>query len=52
MAGLTSIHDKLDLFDRFGSMEDELEPLERGLQEVVDVIEAAGEVASDIARGA
>ena len=52
MAGLTSIGDKLDLFDRFGTLEDELEPLERGLQEVVDAIEAAGEVASDIARGA
>ncbi len=52
VAGLTSIDDKLDLFDRFGTLEDELEPLERGLQEVVDAIEAAGEVASDIARGA
>jgi hypothetical protein len=52
VAGLTSIGDKLDLFDRFGTLEDELEPLERGLQEVVDAIEAAGEVASDIARGA
>jgi hypothetical protein len=52
VAGLTSIDDKLDLFDRFGTLEDELEPLEHGLQEVVDAIEAAGEVASDIARGA
>jgi hypothetical protein len=52
VAGLTSIDDKLDLFDRFGTLEDELEPLERGLQEVVDAIEAAGEVASDIVRGA
>jgi hypothetical protein len=52
VAGLTSIDDQLNLFDRFGTLEDELEPLERGLQEVVDIIEAAGEVASDIARGA
>lgn len=52
VAGLTSIDDKLELFDRFGTLEDELEPLEHGLQEVVDAIEAAGEVASDIARGA
>jgi hypothetical protein len=52
VAGLTAIADKLDLFDRFGTLEDELEPLERGLQEVVDAIEAAGELASDIARGA
>jgi hypothetical protein len=52
VAGLTSISYKLELFDRFGTLEDELEPLERGLQEVVDAIEAAGEVASDIARGA
>jgi len=52
VASLTSIDDKLDLFDRFGTLEDELEPLERGLQEVVDAIETAGEIASDIARGA
>jgi hypothetical protein len=52
VASLTSIDDKLDLFDRFGTLEDELEPLERGLQEVVDAIGAAGEIASDIARGA
>lgn len=52
VAGLTSIDDKLDLFDRFGTLEDELEPLERGLQEVMDAIEAAGDVASDVARGA
>lgn len=52
VAGLTSIGHKLELFDRFGTIEDELEPLEQGLQEVVDAIETAGEVASDIARGA
>lgn len=52
VAELTDIGDKLELFDRFGRLEDELEPLERGLQEVVDAIEAAGEVASDVARGA
>lgn len=52
VAGLTSMNHKLELFDRFGTLEDELEPLEQGLQEVVDGIEAAGEVASDIARGA
>lgn len=52
VAGLTSISHKLELFDRFGTLEDELEPLERGLQKIVDAIAAAGEVASDIARGA
>lgn len=51
-AGLTRISHRLELFDQFGTLEDELEPLEQGLQRVVDAIEAAGEVASDIARGA
>ena len=49
---LSAIADKLELFDRFGTLEDEIEPLETGLQDIVDAIEAAGEVAADIARGA
>ena len=51
-AGLSTIADKLELFDRFGTLEDEIEPLETALQDIVDAISAAGEVASDIARGA
>lgn len=51
-AGLSAIGDKLELFDRFGTLEDEIEPLETALQDIVDAISAAGEVASDIARGA
>jgi hypothetical protein len=51
-AGLSTIADKLELFDRFGMLEDEIEPLETALQDIVDAISAAGEVASDIARGA
>ncbi len=49
---LGAIPDKLDLFDCFGKLEDEIEPLEQGLQEIVDAVEAAGEGAADIARGA
>jgi hypothetical protein len=51
VAGLTSIDGKLDLVDRFGALEDELEPrtCPAGSREG---IEAAGEVATDIARGA
>ena len=52
VAVLAGLNDKLELFDRFGTLEDDLEPLENGLQEVVDMISAAGEFASDIARGA
>ena len=51
-AGLSAIADKLELFDRFGTLEDEIEPLETALQDIVDAISAAGELASDIARGA
>jgi hypothetical protein len=51
-AGLSAIANKLELFDRFGTLEDEIEPLERALQDIVDAISAAGEVAADIARGA
>jgi hypothetical protein len=51
-AGLSAIRDKLELFDRFGTLEDEIEPLETALQDIVDAISAAREVASDIARGA
>jgi len=51
-AGLSAMTDKLELFDRFGTLEDEIEPLETALQDIVDAISAAGEVASDIARGA
>ena len=47
-----AIADKLELFDRFAALEDEFEPLEAALQDIVDAISAAGEVASDIARGA
>lgn len=49
---LLAAADKLELFDRFGTLEDEIEPLERALQDIVDAISAAGEVAADIARGA
>jgi hypothetical protein len=49
---LSAIADKLELFDRFGTLEDEIEPLETALQDIVDAIIAAGELASDIARGA
>jgi hypothetical protein len=51
-AGLSTILDKLELFDRFGTLEDEIEPLETALQDIADAIAVAGEVASDIARGA
>jgi hypothetical protein len=51
-AGLSAIADKLELFDRFGTLEDEMEPLEMALQDIVDAISAAGELAADIARGA
>jgi hypothetical protein len=36
---------KLELFDRFDTLEDEIEPLETALQDTVDVISAAGEPA-------
>jgi len=51
-AGLSAIEDKLELFDRFATLEDELEPLETALQDIVDAISAAGELAADIERGA
>ena len=51
-AGLSAIANKLELFDRFGTLEDEIEPLETALQDIVDAISAAGDVAADIARGA
>ena len=51
-AALSAIADKLELFDRFGTLEDEIEPLETALQNIVDAISAAGELAADIARGA
>ena len=51
-AGLSAIADKLELFDHFGTLEDEIEPLETALQDIADAIAAAGEVAADIARGA
>lgn len=50
--GLSAIADKLELFGRFGMLEDEIEPLETALQDIVDAISAAGELAADIARGA
>lgn len=50
-AGLSAIADKLELFDRFGTLEDEIEPLEKGLQEITDAISSAGELAADIERG-
>jgi hypothetical protein len=52
VTALAAIPDKLELFDRFGNLEDELEPLETGPQEVIDAVEAAGELAAGIARGA
>ena len=51
-ASLSIISDKLELFDRFGTLEDEIEPLETALQDIVDAVSAAGEAAADIARGA
>jgi hypothetical protein len=51
-AGLSAIADRLELFDRFGTLEDQIEPLETALQDIVDAISAAGELAADIARGA
>ena len=52
VAALSAIADKLELFDRFGTLEDEIEPLETALQSIVDAISVAGELAADIARGA
>lgn len=49
---LSVIADKLQLFDRFGTLEDEIEPLETALGEIIDAISAAAELAADIARGA
>lgn len=51
-AGLAAIGEKLALFDRFGTLEDEIEPLETALQELVSAMSAAAELASDIERGA
>ena len=51
-AGLSAITDKLELLDRFGTLEDEIEPLETALQDIVNAISAAGELAAEIARGA
>ena len=51
-AGLAAIANKLELFDHFGTLEDEIEPLDTALQDIVDAISAAGELAADIARGA
>jgi hypothetical protein len=51
-ASLSAIADKLELFDGFGTLEDEIQPLETALQDIVDAIAAAGEEAADIARGA
>ena len=52
VATLSAIADKLELFNRFATLEDEIEPLETALQSIVDAIAAAGELAADIARGA
>jgi hypothetical protein len=50
--GYSGRADKARLFDRFGTLEDQIDPLETALQDIADAISAAGELAADIARGA
>jgi hypothetical protein len=47
---LEEIEDKPTLFDRFADIEEEMEPLESQVQEVVSIIDQAIQAAIDIAR--
>jgi hypothetical protein len=46
------LSEKVRMFERFAALEDQIEPLEAGLQDIADAIAAAAEVRSDIERGA
>ena len=48
---LNSIADKLDRFDQFATIEDDFEPLERMIDDVVGAIDEQIQLAIDIARG-
>lgn len=48
---LNSIADKLDMFDQFATIEDDFEPLERMIDDVVGDIDEQIQLAIDIARG-
>jgi hypothetical protein len=48
---LSAITDKLEMFDRFATIEDEFEPLEKMIDEVVGEIDAHIQLEMDIARG-
>jgi hypothetical protein len=51
IADLSTIGDKLVLFERFSDLEQEIEPLETLVSEVVAIVDEAAQLADDIARG-
>ena len=48
---LDATHDKLEMFDRFATIEDEFEPLEKMIDDVVSAIDAQIQTEIDLARG-
>lgn len=48
---LNATNDKLEMFDRFATIEDEFEPLERIIDDVVSAIDAQIQTEIDLARG-
>jgi hypothetical protein len=48
---LSTITDKLEMFDQFATIEDEFEPLEEMIDETVGEIDAYIQLEVDIARG-
>jgi hypothetical protein len=51
VAGLNPIEDKIEIFDRFATIEDEFEPLESAIEEIASALDAAIELESDLRRG-
>ena len=48
---LRDIKDRFDLFDRFATIEDDFEFLERAIRKTARQLDSAIELAADIARG-